>query len=190
MIQKKKDQAKRGVLPGMDESEALPLTWMVEQALLSTNGTLQEEWKDTYWSWILPGQIITVEEKKEICSEYIYGCQWILDYYLGKPVNMFWMFPSWLPPLWSDLAEATETKKAIVEGNPEPIQPEEQLAMVLPLESWSFIRNKFLREVPEKAPHYFPKSFGFMSAGRKWLWECEALVPPLRIDTLRATTSR
>lgn len=192
MIGKKKDQAKRGILPGMDESEGLPLTWMIESALLNTKNTLQGSWKDTYWSWILPGQIITEAEKKEICTEYIIGNQWILDYYLGKPVNMFWMFPSWLPPLWSDLAEIFVAETTVQPNTRmdvfDPIQPQEQLAMVLPLDSWNLVRNQQLRQVPFTFPQYFPQSFGFMSVGRKWLWECEALIPPLRIEQLRAST--
>jgi 5'-3' exonuclease len=189
MIVKKKDQARRGVLPGMDESEALPLTWMVENALLESGGRgLSSNWRDHYWSWILPNQYVTYAEKQGICSEYAYGCQWILDYYLGKPVDKLWMFPSWIPPLWSDLAHCPLTiyqkdssEKTI------PIQPQEQLAMVLPLDSWDLARDTSLRQAPSFAPQYWPSSFGFLSAGRKWLWECEALIPPLRIETLRET---
>ncbi len=184
MISKKKDQAKRGVLPGMDESEGLPLTWMVENALVQADGQLHENWRELYWSWIYPNQCITFAEKEWLCSQYVFGCQWILDYYLGKSVNMLWMFPSWIPPLWSDLASASQQTSEPLEER-EPIQPQEQLAMVLPLESWSLVRNASLRQVPDTVPQFFPKTFGFLSAGRKWLWECEALIPPLRIETLR-----
>ena len=194
MIGKKKDQAKRGVLPGMEESEGLPLQWMVEDALLAQNegGRLSHDWRKRYWSWILPNQVVTEEEKKELCNEYLCGCQWILDYYTGKPVNKLWMFPSWIPPLWSDLAKVKDIdiSQKLEEDKSlllplEEIQPQEQLSMVLPLESWGLVRNKSLRSVPSILPQYWPASFGFISVGRKWLWECEALIPPLRIETLR-----
>ncbi len=125
---------------------------------------------------------------KRVCSEYIYGAQWILDYYSGKPVNTNWMFPAWVPPLWSDFGTVAGDIKAVPECSsvPEPAPlPEEQLAMVLPLESWGLIRNKELRKLPALAPQYWPVEFSFFSAGRKWLWECEALVPPLTAGRLR-----
>lgn len=185
MIEKKRDQAKRGVLPGMEESEGLPLEWMVENALMKNERELAENWKTTYWSWILPNQVVTEEEKKEICQEYVRGCQWILDYYTGKPVNKLWMFPSWLPPLWSDLAKVQDTPLTHRNEEQKDIQPQEQLSMVLPLESWGLVREKSLRSIPSQLPQYWPASFGFISAGRKWLWECEALIPSLSITSLR-----
>lgn len=193
MIQKKQQQAKRGVLPGMEESEGLPLTWMVETALLQEdNRTLHDQWQKAYWAWILPNQTVCASDKQEICTEYAKGCQWILDYYLGKPVNPLWMFPSWIPPLWSDLALYVKDTVEVISSTEDqpPIQPQEQLAMVLPLDSWGLIRDAALRRVPIALPQYWPTSFGFMSAGRKWLWECEARIPPLTIHTLREAVKR
>jgi 5'-3' exonuclease len=116
----------------------------------------------------------------------LFGCQWILDYYLGKEVNMFWMFPAWIPPLWSDLARMGSTSASgSGPGSTEPIKPEEQLAMVLPLESWDLIKDSSLRRLPALAPQMWPKEFGFFSAGRRWLWECEARVPVLSAERLR-----
>jgi 5'-3' exonuclease len=182
MIQKKQDQAKRGVLEGMDEREGLPLKWNVESALLAADGTLIQDWKTVYWNWI-GGR----EQCKRVCTEYVRGFQWILDYYSGKPVNKHWMFPCWIPPLWSDLASFTdwgEQVKLPLTNVPEPT-PEEQLAMVLPLESWDLIRSPHHKKLPALAPQFWPVGFSFFSAGRKWLWECEALVPPLNAVRLR-----
>jgi len=197
MIRAKREQAGRGVGRGMDASEALPLEWDVEKAMMTRDGRLVANWRDVYWSWIHPAGCAKAARK--ICSEYVFGCQWILDYYLGKEVNKFWMFPSWIPPLWSDLAAAlasgeleevheaaaatataTATAKAAAQ-----IKPEEQLAMVLPLESWGLIRNPQLRRLPALAPQMWPKQFSFFSVGRKWLWECEARVPVLTAERLR-----
>lgn len=100
---------------------------------------------------------------------------------------MFWMFPAWIPPLWSDLARAdvSEETAGSASAAAEPIKPEEQLAMVLPLESWDLVRDSSLRRLPALAPQMWPKEFGFFSAGRKWLWECEARVPVLSAERLR-----
>jgi hypothetical protein len=65
-------------------------------------------------------------------------------------------------------------------------RPQEQLAMVLPLESWGLIRDSGLRRLPALMPQMWPRKFGFVSLGRKWLWECEAKIPVLMVERLRA----
>jgi 5'-3' exonuclease len=189
MIRGKREQAGRGVGRGMDPSEGLPLEWDVEKVLVGSGREvkLHEGWRDIYWySWIHPGSNDDVRAK--MCSQYIFGCQWVLDYYLGKDVNMFWMFPAWIPPLWSDLRLGCERSAGDIVGDVSEevaIRPEEQLAMVLPLESWDLVRDPSLRRLPAMAPQMWPKKFGFFSAGRKWLWECEARVPVLSAERLR-----
>ena len=181
MIHKKRDQAKRGVLPGMEEQEGLPLQWDVE-APFCKGRELVSEWKELYWKHIHPSQ--GIRAKQRICEEYIFGCQWILDYYSGKEVDVHWMFPSWIPPLWSDLASHCVYVQKEMCKEPAP-KPEEQLAMVLPLESWGLIDDRHLRHLPSLAPQLWPLEFGFMSFGRKWLWECEARLPPFTAGRLR-----
>jgi 5'-3' exonuclease len=181
MIQKKRLQAERGVGKGMAEEEGLPLEWNVEKAFLEKD-VLKESWKHEYWMFLHSSYDI-----EHVCKEYLKGCQWILDYYTGKPVNRLWMFPAWLPPLWSDLAkylsENTVDCSQIVTDSP---TPEEQLAMVLPLESWHLIKNPVLRRLPALIPQMWPRSFGFVSVGRKWFWECEARIPVLTLERVRS----
>ena len=194
MIRKKREQAGRGVGKGMDPSEGLPLQWNVEKVMVEV-GTgnsenfiqLKEGWRTEYWNWIHP-----FADRVHLCSEYVYGLQWILDYYTGQaPINTSWMFPSWIPPLWSDLAlflkkaEGGNSGKEGVRGVGAVIQPAEQLAMVLPLESWGLIRDKNLRRLPALAPQMWPLNYSFFSAGRKWLWECEARIPVLTAERAR-----
>jgi 5'-3' exonuclease len=188
MIQKKREQARRGVGKGMDESEGLPLEWAVENKLMCGN-QLAEGWKDSYWSNINPSW--DQEHKDYICGEYLKGFQWILDYYRGLPVNTSWMFPAWIPPLWSDLASssASYVPRPVTEEEIRP-EPQEQLAMVLPLESWGLVRKGELRRLPALAPQMWPRTFGFFSLGRKWLWECEARIPVLTAGRLREILRR
>lgn len=184
MIRKKREQASRGVGKGMDVSEGLPLEWAVEKEFTegSSKGELVAEWRDKYWNWIHPHW--TEEHKDYICAEYLKGFQWILDYYQGISVNKSWMFPAWIPPLWSDLASYVKEVGAIDLEDVSP-EPQEQLAMVLPLESWGLIRSNNLRRLPTLSPQMWPLNFGFFSLGRRWLWECEARIPVLTAGRLR-----
>jgi 5'-3' exonuclease len=184
MIHKKREQASRGIGKGMDVSEGLPLEWAVEKELITggPKGGLSEGWRDIYWTWIHP--YWTEEHKDYICAEYLKGFQWILDYYQGIPVNKSWMFPAWIPPLWSDLSSYVKEVGHIELEDVSP-EPQEQLAMVLPLESWGLIRSHALRRLPTLSPQMWPLNFGFFSLGRKWLWECEARIPVLTAGRLR-----
>ena len=178
MVEKKQKQAHRGVLQGMNPLEGLPLTWNVEQDLLQGK-RLRDSWRQVYWQWMHEHV-----SRTHVCNEYVKGIQWILAYYRGKPVDTEWMYPYWIPPLWSDIARMSslpfeQTRISI------PPSPQEQLSMVLPLHSWGLVRDPKLRTLPLLCPQVWPISFSFFSAGRKWLWECEARIPILTAGRIR-----
>jgi 5'-3' exonuclease len=183
MIRKKREQAVRGVGKGSSaagDEEGLPLKWDAEAALMD-GARLKEEWKEEYWRLLSANYNV-----EHICGEYIKGFQWIIDYYTGAPVNSSWMFPAWIPPLWSDLAAFLEVERTVEISAGEAVPcPQEQLAMVLPLESWGLVRDAVLRRLPALMPQMWPRKFGFISLGRKWLWECEAKIPVLMVERLR-----
>jgi 5'-3' exonuclease len=62
-------------------------------------------------------------------------------------------------------------------NNIEPIKPQEQLVLVLPLQSYWLVRDKELRNIPLRKPQYWPKSFELFTAGHKQMWECESIIP-------------
>ena len=179
MIRKKREQAMRGVSKGMAAEEGLPLKWDAEAALMD-GVALKREWKHEYWRLLHANYDVD-----QVCGEYIKGFQWIIDYYTGKPVNSSWIFPAWIPPLWSDLATFLEVERSVeIVGSGAVPLPAEQLAMVLPLESWGSVKGD-LRRLPGLMPQMWPRKFGFVSLGRKWLWECEAKIPVLMVERIR-----
>jgi 5'-3' exonuclease len=187
MIQEKQKVASRGVGRGMEAYEALPHEWAVERELMAGKG-LRADWRAQYWSFVHP--CVGEDEKRIYCEEYIRGFQWILDYYLGfrQDVSLTWMFGAWLPPLWSDFAclqggQGLDMK--IVSEMRKAIEPQEQLAMVLPLESWGLVRDSQLRTLPLLAPQMWPAKFSFLSLGRRYFWECEARIPVLTAARIR-----
>jgi 5'-3' exoribonuclease 4 len=150
--------------------QGLPLEWNAEQRF-GTSERLLETWKDIY----------RVETPKNACSSYLYGLQWILDYYLGKKVVSCWYFHWSVPPLLSDFYDYLDTCRISRYSPPTDVelQPQEQLALVLPMESWNLVRDSTLRGLPSLLPQFWPSSFGFLSLGRSWMWECEAEIPIL-----------
>jgi 5'-3' exonuclease len=168
--------------------ENLPVLWAVESALARKSDAgwmLDSTWRSVYETEWLGCK--TPQEIDLMCAEYFFGLQWVLDYYVGKSVPMTWCYPKLLPPLWSHLHTAVKRgvqikKKDILS---KPILPSEQLAMVLPLESWHLLEEGSLRSLPSRLPQFWPQRFGLFSVGRMRLWECEPLLPSLTIDRVR-----
>ncbi len=177
----RKKQQMRATTNRVDAAQvlnALPLDWDVERDIVSWAKT--EEGKsrisfrpgwDTHYREVWCKNVPT----SVLCSQYLYGLQWIYNYYSGQaPVPNTWMFPTLLPPLWKDLhAHLQSGAPSIVPPKNQDLQPQQQLALVLPLSSWYLVRDKRLRLLPTQYPQYWPARFGLFSVGRRFLWECE-----------------
>jgi 5'-3' exonuclease len=152
-----------------------PLTQNEEVFLLRGKDTLVPGWENLYRTTFFPGQ-----EVSRICSEYLYGIQWNWAYYTGRyeEVCFNWYYPFTLPPLWTWLCEERcPVFPGTVQVRVTDIRPVEQLAAVLPLESWGLIPPCAERSLPLLAPYWFPSSFSFHSVGKRFFWECEAMIP-------------
>ena len=177
----------------MTRVQNLPMEWREEAAIAVFQGEdvhLVEGWQEIYRARWLRGAGV-----EQVCGEYMRGLQWVVDYYQGKPVSYSWYFPWNLPALWGDLRGELERGceaggaggNCFLEAPPvtSPVAPQEQLAMVLPMSSWGLVRRADLRGLPVRAPAFWPDRFGFFSAGKRWMWECEAEVPILSVERLR-----
>lgn len=166
----------------MRSTENLPLTWADENHIWRMGRGFVNEWQDIY-----RGKWLHDAPSDQVCGEYMSGLQWIVDYYLGKPVSYSWYFPWNVPPLWDDLVQAFSSEDALIAAPPPstPVTPQEQLAMVLPMGSWKLVRDPKYKMLPFKAPVYWPRSFSFFSVGRRWLWECEVEIPILTAARMR-----
>lgn len=158
--------------------QALPLEWDVEQEVVTykkqEDGKFRIEFLPS-WKRVYSEKWLKNHNLDDLVNQYIYGVQWIYDYYTGqREIPLTWMFPASLPPLWSDLVTSMPHSVPTVETlDAKPLLPQQQLSMVLPLSSWYLIRQPKLRKLPVDYPQYFPKGFGFFSVGRRHLWECE-----------------
>jgi 5'-3' exonuclease len=153
----------------------------IEESVLVEDRQMCTEWHYKYITHFFPGFEYTKNNIAWICNEYLYGIQWIWAYYTGEvdSVCFNWFYPFNLPPLWRDLKTMGGLpefpKNVYLKAG--DIRPIEQLALVLPLESWSLIPNGPEKMLPELAPQFFPSSFGFESVGKRYFWECESMIP-------------
>jgi 5'-3' exonuclease len=156
----------------------------VEESVLIHGKQLRDNWKELYITHFFSGFSNTKKSINRICKEYLYGMQWIWAYYTGDAASVCfnWFYPFNLPPLWSDLRDYLSVgtlpefpERVLVRA--EDISPAEQLALVLPLESWGLIPPGRERKLPQLVPQYFPAAFSFESVGKRFFWECESMIP-------------
>ena len=157
----------------------------LEENILMTDRSLAPDWKTTYAA-LFSGN------RKMVVNQYLYGIQWIWAYYRGhiNDVCFNWYYPYSLPPLWEWLREASlpEFPNEIL-VRAQDIRPVEQLAIVLPLESWSLIPPCAERRFPSLAPQFYPSKYSFESMGKRFFWECESLIPLPSIHELKMIIS-
>ena len=157
-----------------------PLAHIEESTLIQAK-VLVPSWKEIYMNNFFNGFTYNKNNINRVCKEYLYGIQWIWAYYTGnlEQVCFNWFYPFNLPPLWYWLRNYTVLPtfpdKVLVRAT--DIRPVEQLALVLPLESWSLIPRGPEKMLPQLAPQFFPSKFSFESVGKRYFWECESMIP-------------
>ena len=141
-----------------------------------STGELVDGWRQLYAQIAFGGEA----GRREAVEKYIEGLTWIVDYYTGRPISMEWFYPWHFPPLWEDVAAGLKVGgwRAPPTPGERGLRPVEQLAMVLPLRSWSLIpAGEPVRRLPELAPEWFPERYELQSIGKRFAWECEPEIP-------------
>jgi 5'-3' exonuclease len=157
----------------------------IEEKILIDGKLLTYNWKESYMTHFFNGFSLNKNDTNRICKEYLYGIQWIWAYYIGlsDKVCFNWFYPFNLPPLWCWLKDYLNDTNTLpnfpneVLVNASDIRPVEQLALVLPLESWSLIPDCPEKMLPVWAPQFYPSEFTFESTGKRYFWECESMIP-------------
>jgi len=167
----------------------LPVEWAAEKPLIRkimVEGRekpitmLVDQWRDVYDQKAFFGTDPAV-----VTKYYLESLAWTLAYYSGASVDMHWYFPWSLPPRFETIATALESVTTLTIPNTprSPLEPLEQLAMVLPQSSFHLLPPEY-SQLLKQFPQYWPVGWESYSFGRRFLWECEPmipLVPPERI---------
>ncbi len=160
----------------------LPVTWAAENVLIdrvkiagldAPQVVLKSNWEAIYDKEALMGVV-----PANAAKEYLHALSWTLSYYSGATVDNYWYYPWHLPPRHKSILEALMTLKSLpIPNTPRvPLKPLEQLSMVLPESSFSLLPSEY-KQLLKANPVYWPEKWGLFSFGRRFLWECEPLIP-------------
>jgi 5'-3' exonuclease len=134
--------------------------------------------KPIIWNQVYEAQALWGADPTLCVKTYLESLSWTLAYYSGAPIDMYWYYPWLLPPLTCRIVSYLATN--LVPAAPATKQLQltaiEQLAMVLPESSFKLL-PKELQTLPKLYPHAFPIDWGYYSFGRRFMWECEPLIP-------------
>lgn len=167
-----------------------PIEWAAEKCLVEQRRIEGQE--KPVWNWRKDWRSqynkhgLWSPSVQKVVQSFLQTLSWTIDYYVGKPVALDWYYPWLLPPLFSDIAKY---------GNPEmlqspaisvraPLKPLEQLAMVLPVTGFGLLPPKYA-VLPLRYPHAWPDAWDTFSFGRRFLWECEPLIPLIQPDQIQ-----
>ena len=186
---KKKLEARIGFTASKEpEDQALaryndsPVLWAAESILVErklhegdekAKLVLKPDWTEAYDKYALWGS-----DPKEAAESYLQSLAWTLAYYSGTAMDTQWYYPWLLPPRMDTVLALLNTKEAlhIPRTQHTPLKPLEQLAMVLPESSFHLLPPEYAK-LPKMYPYAWPVSWPVFSLGRRFLWECEPLIP-------------
>jgi 5'-3' exonuclease len=186
---RKKLEARPGASGGKNPEEHamslyndLPVTWAAESVLVNKVVVPGAENPQTF----LKSDYATIYDKvalwgtsaEKAAEIYLQTLAWTLAYYSGAQIDNYWYYPWLLPPRHASILKVLEGKSNLVVPATArtPLKPIEQLAMVLPQTSFTLLPKEYNRLLTIY-PVYWPLSWGIYSFGRRFLWECEPLIP-------------
>ncbi len=192
---RRKLEARTGV--GKDaEAQAMarmndrPVEWGAEKVLVEQKRVEGQEkpcwffrpaWRSLYSLHALEGSSV-----EDASREYLRALCWTLRYYLGGYVDMNWYYPWHLPPLLGDLVRYLKVHPESLTAPTStslPLKPVEQLAMVLPRTSFGLLPHH--QGLPDRYPWAWPTTWSNYSLGRRFLWECEPLIPLIQVEQIQ-----
>lgn len=168
-----------------------PVEWAAEKCLVEQRRVEGQERPAWFfkpkWRAIYNAEALEGADVGNAVRAYYQTLAWTLRYYMGEPVDMEWYYPWNLPPLLEDIKTASFLEPPVTPRI--PLQPVEQLAMVLPVSSWDLLPAAW-QGLPAKYPWAWPSAWPSFSLGRRFLWECEPRIPLLQPSVLRAMVKK
>jgi 5'-3' exonuclease len=172
-----------------------PLEWSaINDGQLFYNGDkLRRDWRAVYCAAALGAPAgLQAHYLEDSARQYLKALSWVFQYYCKDclMVDYDWTYNYPIAPLFCAVSGLIEAQGGqvfedlTINDAPKPTALE-QLALVLPKESYWLLPKCPEREFFVKGAHYFPESWHYYSFGKRHFWECEAEIPIPTIKELR-----
>lgn len=138
------------------------------------------DWKSEYYAHYFRH----IDEKDSIIEEYLFGIQWILEYYLNGSATNNWYYPYLNSPLLEDLYLYLSKNKRIPVRHccSTRITPEMQLLLVLPRSSHNLLPEKFRNVYHSELKYLYPTKFFIDTHLNTYLHQCIPFIPNFNLD--------
>ena len=124
---------------------------------------------------------------RNICNNYLEGLEWVMKYYTTGCCDWGWKYNYNYPPLFKDLVEYVPRwdTRMIPENDNEPVEPEIQLAYVLPRTSLNLLPQEYRKLLEDKNLDKYPLDADIIWAFCRYFWEAHVDLPDLQINDLK-----
>ena len=165
-----------------DDNLLLPLKERAHEIYINPN---EPGWETRYYK-VLFNTTIDDDRTKEICTNYLEGLEWTMNYYSSGCVNWRWMYHYYYPPLLVDLIKYVPYfEHTFVPVKPKnPVSQLTQLSYVLPPASMELIPYDLHKKLLKEHPEWYVGNYVFLWAFCKFFWEAHVELPYIDINEL------
>lgn len=154
-------------------------THYFEDNLVQASGGNLVKYKELYHEEYFPNE----NDLNNAVHEYLRGLWWVLLYYTRGMPDWTWYYPYTHAPFISDCIPALATVQFEFKKYTKPLHPLEQLALVLPPQSFHLLPKK-LQSLPKKIPEEYPTEYTVDYRGKRYEYEGVVILPPRNVQRI------
>lgn len=168
-----------------------------ERDLEKTINPFKPGWQSRYYTALFRiKNKPTIEFKRDVCLNYLYGLEWTYKYYTDECQDWRWKYRHFYPPLLEDLVKHIPTDNSY-NFIPQdmirvPITSTTQLCYVLPREYLTLLPHWITTPLLKEHPEWYAGNgqgdeedeVEFIWAFCKYFWEAHPILPEIPVDEL------
>ena len=140
-------------------------------------------WRDRYYTYLFH-QNVNDNYKKKVCTNYLEGLEWTMNYYTSHCKDWRWCYKYNYPPLLKDLVSHIphwETEM-IAPCKNIPVTPYVQLSYVLPRQSLHLLPKEIYETLMKERENWYPTDAPIQWSFCKYFWESHVELPTINLD--------
>ena len=185
---KVRDRKEKHTLPNITPEEKLNEFNNIptyERAVEKFINPYKDNWQQRYYKSLFEVNMDEVR-RKQICTNYLEGLEWTMNYYTSGCRDWRWCYNYNYPPLLQDLIHYIPyfDTEFVANKPPKPVSELVQLCYVLPRQSLQMLPEKLYDNLVKKKLHLYVTDCEFSWAYCKYFWECHPNLPHIDVNEL------